>query len=101
MDTPAYLFPEMKEWLLILPISYRLYTSVIVLNPEKCLTKETWSTDMSPTTIFYWRQHPRGSTDVMCTTGMVGEGCTRGMGMRVGPGGLYRGTTQTAPRTHI
>ena len=30
----------------------RLYTSVIPENPEKWLSKESWATDMSPTTIF-------------------------------------------------
>ena len=74
MDTPAYLKPGMKEWLLYLPILYRLYTSVIVLDPEILAHKESWSTDLSPTALFAQRHCTRGSTDVMGTTGMVGRG---------------------------
>ena len=42
----------MKKWLLILPTILRLYTSVIPRNPEKWTHKGSWSTDLSPTTIF-------------------------------------------------
>ena len=52
MDTPAYSVPGITKWLLILPILYRLYTSVIVLNPENYRHKESWPTDLSPTAIF-------------------------------------------------
>ena len=47
----------------------------------------------------------RGALAAMSTAGMVGEGCTRGSGLGgyTGwvAGGLYRYTTQPAPRTHI
>ena len=88
LDSPAYLVPGMSKWLLILLISTRLYTSVIVLNPENRLSKESCPTDMSPTAIL----HPR---DRHCTTrsmpGPRWEGCTRGMGL----GGCRRGYTGT------
>ena len=48
MDTPAYLKPGISKWLLILPIFDRLYTSVIVWNPENTALKVSWATDMSP-----------------------------------------------------
>ena len=53
MDTPAYLVPGIVNWLLILPISDRLYTSVKPWNPEKCTSKVSCATDLSPTTILY------------------------------------------------
>ena len=94
MDTPAYLFCRICKWLLILPILTRLYTSVIVWNPEKWTLKETWSTDMSPTTIFTQRHRLRA---VRLVHRGLGQGCTRGMGYgRVG-GGLYRYPTRTPP----
>ena len=37
--------------MLILPVSHRLYTSVIPWNLEIWADKESWSTDLSPTTI--------------------------------------------------
>ena len=38
--------------MIILPILYRLYTSVIVPDPEISVPKVSCSTDMSPTTIY-------------------------------------------------
>ena len=52
MDTPAYLLPGMKNSPYLSSILNRLYTSVIVLNPENNALEVSWSTDMSPTTIF-------------------------------------------------
>ena len=52
LDTPAYLMPGIKEWLLILPTVGRLYTSVIPWNPENKASKVSWATDMSPTAWF-------------------------------------------------
>ena len=52
LDTPACSFPGMREWLLILPIFSRLYTSVIPRNPEINDLKVSWSTDLSPTAMF-------------------------------------------------
>ena len=101
LDTPAYLLPRIREWLLILPISDRLYTSVNPLDPEIHRLKESWPTDLSPTALFDSRDTPRGSTDVMGPTGMVGEGCTRGSGDEGRLGGLYRVLPRYPPRTHI
>ena len=52
MDTPAYLVPGIRNLAYLLPIPDRLYTSVISLMSEKWTDKESWSTDLSPTTIF-------------------------------------------------
>ena len=66
MDTPAYLFPEIWKWLLILPILNRLYTSVIVLDPENNGPEVSWSTDLSPTTTL-WLGADRWHTACMST----------------------------------
>ena len=66
----------MTEWLLILPILDRLYTSVIPLNPENRLLKVSWSTDLSPTALL-------GTADPcteMYTCGGVGGGVYPGWG---------------------
>ena len=57
MDTPAYLVPGNVKWLLILSILSRLYTSVIPLDLEIWVYKESWSTDLSPMTIFLLAVH--------------------------------------------
>ena len=80
----------MTEWLLILPILHRLYTSVIPLDPENIGPQVSWSTDMSPTTLFlvaeHCRLHDRGAG--------YGEGCTRGSAWL---GGCLEGYTGTHP----
>ena len=99
MDTPAYLVLGIVKWLLILPISHRLYTSVIVPNPEKWLPKVSCPTDMSPTAILLPPYLARG----MVYTGpwrVQGGGVYPGYGMAGWvPGGLYRYPGQTRPRT--
>ena len=73
----------MTKWLLILPVSIRLYTSVIPWNPEIRTDKESWSTDMSPTTLFTPWDDPctRGWT---CPASVVGEGVYPGWWVWVG-----------------
>ena len=75
LDSPAYLVPGIEEWLLILPILTRLYTSVIPWNPEIWSSKVSWWTDLSPTTIFTSGTPP--CTRVAVDDAGV-EGCTRG-----------------------
>ena len=87
MDTAAYLFPGMKEWLLVLPAKPRLYTSVIPLDPEISALKESWATDMSPTALYLASACPCGSVPGSelggrvypgSGTGWVPEGCYTG-----------------------
>ena len=97
MDTPAYLVPGITEWLIILPILNRLYTSVIVWNPGKCGLKVSCTTDMSPTTILSACLSPLVA--LVARTG--GEGCTRG-GVWLGwAGGAIPVPHQYPPRTLI
>ena len=88
MDTPAYLFPEMTKWLLILSILARLYTSVIPRNPENNVLEVSWATDMSPTALFALATCPCGSDT---EPELYLRGCTRGGDLRVGREG-YTGT---------
>ena len=74
LDTPAYSVPGMENSAYLLSIPTRLYTSVIVLKCEKCPSKVSCPTDMSPTTMFY----PRVTA---CGTPRTG----------VGQGGVYPG----------
>ena len=62
LDSPAYLLPGIWFWSLGLPAVRRLYTSVIVRNPEKCRYKESWPTDLSPTALFSLRALPAAGT---------------------------------------
>ena len=87
LDTPAYSVPGIQEWLLILPIFNRLYTSVIPWDPENKPLEVSWSTDMSPTTIL--RPRSRLLRVAARVPGVVG--CTRGGGMRVGREEGYTG----------
>ena len=97
MDTPAYLFPGIPEWLIILPILIRLYTSVIPSNPENKGPEVSCPTDMSPTTIFSLvhggPSHSRVSSGV--------GGCTRGGGDWWVPGGYTGVLPGTLPGPHI
>ena len=52
LDSAAYSFCGIHLWSLGLPILNRLYTSVIVPDPEKWTYKESWATDLSPTALF-------------------------------------------------
>ena len=88
MDTPAYLKPGMKEWLLGLPATARLYTSVIPWNPEKCTYKVSCPTDMSPTAILT----PRGCMPGTCTAVTWAGEVYPGYGMTGGPGRAIPGT---------
>ena len=85
----------MTKWLLILPIYLRLYTSVIPLDPEICLAKVSWSTDLSPTTIYL----VAAARAAWCTPvhgGCGVAGVYPGYGYWVGPGGvLYRVPART------
>ena len=97
LDSPAYLFPGIREWLLILSILTRLYTSVNLRNPENNRLKVSWATDMSPTALFTSRDcMPRPGTAVT-----VMQGCTRGGEDGWVPGGCWEGaipgTTQHPP----
>ena len=67
----------MSKWLLILSIFHRLYTSVIVLNPEKWVSKVSWPTDMSPTASFSPRDTEYGHPDYRCGVGGVYPGYGR------------------------
>ena len=92
MDSAAYLFPGMTEWLLILPIPATGYTSVIVLNPEKWPLKESWSTDMSPTTLF-------SLGDPWCS-GVPGSAVGRGVPGVVRWGGSWEGAIPVPRPNH-
>ena len=87
LDTAAYSLPRMKEWLLILPILSRLYTSVIPWNPEINGLEVSWSTDMSPTTIFLESGHPR----IYIRTSTGGAGVYPGWWRTVGAWEGYTG----------
>ena len=59
--------------------------------------KVSCATDMSPTTIF-----SPGYSGAAVASAAVRHGAgVPGMGMRVGPGGLYRVLPRDHPRTHI
>ena len=101
LDTRAYLVPGIREWLIILSILHRLYTSVIPWNLEKRLPKESCPTDMSPTTILLLcasTVQQQYSAEAACAGGGV-------PGVVGGPGWAgrvyYPGTAQDHPRTHI
>ena len=74
--------------MLILPILIRLYTSVIVLDPEIWTDKESWPTDLSPTTIFLRRTGP---AEQLTVRAWGGRGVP-GVWDRVGGSGGYTGT---------
>ena len=96
LDSAAYLVPGIHLWSSGLTILTRLYTSVIVLNPEKWTHKESYSTDLSPTTIFT----PRDCHDTTRVDGHDGRGGVPGVGDDGWLGGvLYRVPTQHPPRT--
>ena len=98
MDTAAYLVPGIRKWLLGLPAILRLYTSVIPRNPEKWHYKESWSTDLSPTTILLSRTDPLTSS----VDGAGGEGVYPGWWDEGWLGGvLYRVLPAYPPGTHI
>ena len=84
----------MKEWLLGLPISTRLYTSVIPWNCEIWALKVSYPTDLSPTTLFSPVYVPVNTCVVAVG---AGGGVYPGWGYGVGLGGLYRYPTQTIP----
>ena len=97
LDTPAYLVPGIRNWLLILPILTRLYTSVKPLMSEIWASKVSWWTDLSPTTILPWCPDP-----LFASTGLVAGGGVPGVGAGVGTWeGLYRVLPAYPPRTHI
>ena len=78
----------MNLWSLGIPATDRLYTSVIVRNPEKRAYKESCTTDMSPTALFYCWDMPvhRVRTEERHGWGVPG------VGSWVGAGGGYTGT---------
>ena len=95
MDTPAYLLPGIKKWSLGFPAVARLYTSVIPKNPEKRADKESWATDLSPTTLLLCHDWVRQCSEQR----RHGGRCTRGgWGPGGWPGGLYR---YPGPPSHI
>ena len=96
LDTPAYLFPRMKEWLLILSIFYRLYTSVIPLVSEIWALKVSCATRLSPTTIFSQRAVP---VHPCSQPGHASGGVPGVEGLGGYLGGLYRVLPRHPPRT--
>ena len=60
---------------------------------EKWTHKVSYSTDMSPTTIFYWLYRPSASRGAL----VPGGGCTRGSGVGWVPGGGYTGVLPAYP----
>ena len=79
-----------------MPAYATLYTSVIPLNPEKCRSKESWATDMSPTTLFRLAAPPLHTAASLAVLSLVYPGC----GTRVVPGWAGRGTIPVPTRTH-
>ena len=93
--------PGICKWLDILPILYRLYTSVIPLNLENTRLKVSWPTDMSPTACF----SPRSRLLRVAARVPVGEGVYPGYGTGWGTGrdytGYYPAPSQDPQISHI
>ena len=81
----------------LLPILIRLYTSVIVLNPENKGPEVSWSTDLSPTALFSWPALP---ASMNCSRTGAGRGVP-GVGSWVGGWRAIPVPSQTPPGTHI
>ena len=99
MDTRAYSKPGIRKWLLILPTKDRLYTSVIVLNPEITGLKVSWPTDMSPTALSGLAGTARTARPAVSRPSVRGRGVPGVVGTGVGWEGYYTGYHQYPPRT--
>ena len=94
LDSAAYSLPGIYLWSLALPAIHRLYTSVIVQNPEKRTHKESWLTDLSPTALFSLAAHPCTRAASLAVLSLVYPGC----GIRVGTGWVLGGAIPVPTR---
>ena len=87
----------MREWLLILSIPTRLYTSVIPGNPENNGLQVSWATDLSPTALFTLAALPLHAPVAMPGAGRG----VPGVGMLGGSGGAIPVPRPYRPGPHI